>query len=70
MNDGMYAWIHDDITWCAESGDCPCINCMRNTVNMVNRNGLHSYAMFRNTDECPIYRIEQNAEVKVEDMIQ
>ena len=47
----------DDITWCAESG-CPVRECIRNTVNMKDRTGLHSYAMFRETDECPIYYME------------
>ena len=53
-------WFHDDITWCAKP-DCPLINCMRNTKNMRDPNGPHSYATFRDTDECPIYQMEQNA---------
>lgn len=43
----------DDITWCAEE-NCPVISCRRNQVNMINRVGIHSYAMFRGTAECPI----------------
>lgn len=53
-------WIHDDVTWCIDN-DCPIINCMRNTKNMMNHAGLHSYANFKETDECPIYRMEQAA---------
>lgn len=49
----VYAMIHDDICWCAEE-NCPVINCMRNTVNMMDRSGLHSYALFKGTDMCPI----------------
>lgn len=49
----MLAWIHDDITWCMEE-DCPMRDCMRNQVNMMDRTGLHSYAMFKGTSECPV----------------
>lgn len=48
---GFIAWIHDDITWCARS-ECPAINCIRNTANMMNKSGLHSYADFKGTSEC------------------
>ena len=51
----VYEWIHDDITWCVEAA-CPVESCMRNQVNMINRTGLHSYAMFKGTAECPISR--------------
>lgn len=56
-------WIHDDITWCIDN-DCPVINCMRNPKNMSNHVGLHSYANFKETDECPIYRMEQQAAIE------
>ena len=61
MTEEMKAWIHDDITWCLDS-DCPVIGCMRNPKNMMDRSGLHSFALFRETDECPIYVMEQNME--------
>ena len=48
---GFTMFIHDDITWCMES-KCPVIDCMRNPVNMMDKTGLHSYAMFKGTDEC------------------
>lgn len=51
----MIEWIHDDITWCIEE-NCPMIQCMRNTVNMIQKRGLHSYAVFKGTSECPISR--------------
>lgn len=57
------AWIHDDITWCMDES-CPIMDCMRNPKNMMDRSGLHSYAMFRETDECQIYRMEQQAAVE------
>lgn len=66
MNEQLKAWFHDDITWCADES-CPMINCMRNTKNMMDPTGLHSYAMFRNTEECPIYVMEQNMEQERED---
>lgn len=50
-------WIHDDITWCIDSS-CPIADCFRNQLNMANHSGLHSYADFRNCDECMIYRLE------------
>lgn len=30
------------------------IGCMRNNVNMIDKTGLHSYAMFKGTSECPV----------------
>ena len=54
-------WIHDDITWCSHN-ECMVQNCFRNPINMANHVGLHSYADFRECDECPIYRLEQNTE--------
>ncbi len=44
-------WIHDDITWCIEK--CPVVNCYRNAVNMKDKHGVHSYAMFKGTEFCP-----------------
>jgi len=61
MTEKMIAWMHDDITWCTHS-DCPRINCMRNPINMMDRTGLHSYADFRECDECSIYRGEKYME--------
>ena len=51
----MYGFFVDDITWCIEE-DCPMIACRRNVVNMVDHSGLHSYAMFKGTAECPVSR--------------
>lgn len=47
----MYCLFHDDITWCIEDG-CPITDCYRNTANMMQHTGLHSYAFFKGTDEC------------------
>lgn len=49
----LYSWFADDITWCLRD-NCPMTACRRNPVNMVNRTGLHSYAVFMGTSECPI----------------
>lgn len=51
----MYGFFMDDITWCIEE-DCPMITCRRNTVNMIDHSGLHSYAIFKGTAECPVSR--------------
>ena len=61
----MIEWIHDDITWCVHN-DCPVVNCMRNPANMLNRTGLHSYADFRKTDECPIFIMEEQIKSETE----
>lgn len=46
-------WIADDITWCAYEG-CAVKTCPRNTCNMRDRTGVHSFAMFRGTQDCPM----------------
>ena len=51
-------WIHDDITWC-DDDCCPLINCRRNPKNIANHAGLHSFANFKETEECPIFLMEQ-----------
>ena len=57
------AWIHDDITWCMDES-CPVVSCMRNTKNMMDRSGPHSYAMMKDTEDCPIYQMERNAAIE------
>ena len=59
----ILALIHDDITWCMDS-NCPVVCCMRNQKNVMDRSGLHSYADFRNTDECMIYQMERDADIE------
>ena len=49
----MSSLFHDDITWCAQP-NCPIVSCRRNPVNMMERVGVHSYAMFKGTEECPV----------------
>ena len=66
MNEKLMAWIHDDITWC-DDASCPMVGCRRNQHNMMDRTGVHSYALFRNTEECPIYLLEQNMEKEREE---
>lgn len=50
----MYDWIYDDKTWCGN--ECSNIECERNQIHILNKNGLHSYAMFKNTETCPMYQ--------------
>lgn len=52
MNNFM-SWIQDDITWCIEN-KCPMTECRRNPINIMDKTGLHSYAMFKGTSECPV----------------
>ena len=51
----------DDITWCYDD-ECPHIECERNKANMLNKEGLHSYSMFKGTEACPLYRKEKENE--------
>lgn len=46
----------DDITWCASK--CSAKNCFRNPVNMKYKAGLHSYAEFKGTEDCPFMSAE------------
>ena len=46
----------DDITWCASK--CSATNCFRHPTNMKHKAGLHSYAEFKNTEDCPFSRAE------------
>ena len=56
--ENLYEWFHDDITWCGN--ECSNTSCERNTVHMLNHEGLHSYAMFKGTEACPLTE-EENA---------
>ena len=66
MSNNLLDWMLDDITWCLQN-DCPMINCMRNPKNMRDPAGPHSYAAFYETEECPIYVMEKNAEAERDD---
>lgn len=46
----------DDITWCGF--DCNFKECFRNPVNMQNKVGLHSFAMFQGTPDCVLSNME------------
>ena len=50
----MYNWIHDDITWCGD--ECYNIDCERNLSNKLNKDGLFSMALFKNTPTCPLFK--------------
>ena len=49
---GLLSWMHDDITWCIED-KCPMTDCRRNPINIMEMTGLHSFANFKGTSECP-----------------
>lgn len=51
---GLYEWIHDDITWCGN--DCYYTECERNSANRLSHEGLLSIALFRDTEMCPLNR--------------
>lgn len=46
----------DDITWCGS--ECKNKQCFRNPANMKDRVGLHSYALFEGTEDCPLNFVE------------
>jgi hypothetical protein len=48
----FYEWYHDDITWCGN--DCHYTECERNKENMLHKEGIHSYALFKDTEMCPL----------------
>lgn len=51
---GWNIFFQDDITWC--SSDCNNTDCYRHPSNMVDKEGLHSFADFKGTDVCPMRR--------------
>ena len=53
---GLYEWFHDDITWCGN--ECSHIECERNMVNRLQKEGLFSMALLKNTEACPLWRKE------------
>lgn len=57
----LYEWFHDDITWCGN--ECSHTECERNQINMLNKSGLHSYALFKDTETCPLKEKEMRTEV-------
>ena len=60
-----YEWFHDDQTWCGN--ECSNTACERNITNRLTHGGLMSIAMFRNTDTCPLYRLEHSIDEKPSD---
>ena len=54
----LYEWLHDDITWCAN--ECGHFECERNLQNRLQKTGLYSAAMFKNTETCPLYTMKEN----------
>ena len=60
MNE-VYAWIHDDITWCIND-ECSNLKCERNQANRLTKGGFISVADFRNCDTCPLQKEKENEE--------
>ena len=55
MNE-LYKWFHDDITWCGN--ECSNTECERNQANRLQKEGIFSMSLFRDTETCPIYMKE------------
>ena len=51
MND-LFEWFHDDITWCGN--ECSYTACERNLQNRLQKGGLMSIAIFKDTEVCPL----------------
>lgn len=47
------SWFLDDITWCRS--DCDNAECFRNPIHMIEAVGIHSWAYFKGTNECPVF---------------
>ena len=58
--DELYAWFHDDITWCAN--ECSNTACERNIANRLQTTGLYSAAKFKDTETCPLYKTNEGCE--------
>lgn len=61
-------FIHDDRTWCDEER-CPNLACSRNQKNMMIRTGMHSFARFRGTGECPLREMSDEVAEEYNDEI-
>lgn len=55
--DNLYEWFHDDITWCGD--ECSNTECERNLANRLQKTGLFSAALFKGTEICPLYKVEE-----------
>ena len=49
----LFSMFWDDITWCINGNECDVVSCRRHPANMIDNTGVHSYAEFLGTDECP-----------------
>ena len=58
MANKLYEWFHDDITWCGN--ECSHIECERNLANRLDKTGLFSAAMFKDTEICPLNNRQKN----------
>ena len=57
MEIGNYSFIHDDITWCGS--DCDNTECFRHPSNMMVKEGVHSFADFIESKECPVINLKE-----------
>lgn len=53
----FYKWFHDDITWCGN--ECSHLECERNIANRLEKTGLFSMALFKDTEVCPLYHRDE-----------
>ncbi len=56
-------WIRDDRTWCADYS-CDEMDCCRNPKKIADKNGVYSFALFRESEECPIYQLEHRCYIE------
>lgn len=52
----IHPWIHNDITWCANSAECENTKCFRHTSNQIKEKGrnIYSIAFFKGSVDCPL----------------
>lgn len=55
-----------EVVWC-DDYSCPLIGCMRNPKNIKNLVDTHLFASYRESDECPITVLEQQADIAREE---
>ena len=48
----LYEWFFDDITWCGN--ECYYTECERNMANRLQKTGLFSMSMLKDTEMCPL----------------
>ena len=55
MNE-IWAWMHDDITWCGNSEECSNTSCYRHLQNKISKDVVYSSSNFKGTEMCPLFK--------------